>query len=215
MLGRRDALERQLGSGGGGRSGGGGGAAVPPSGPDGAGPKRGGASRGKRSTEAAAPQTAPATVGAKPREEPDLAEAPPADATPVEPAGAPLAVVMDRLRVFAQNENRGLFASLDEAVLLERREGFVKLAVGAAFHRKRLQDREDELAETCGRFFGASTRVEIVAAAPGNGGHPRSAPDRREDERRRRQEALNHPKINVALEALQAEIVDIRPLGGK
>ena len=32
---------------------------------------------------------------------------------------------------------------------------------------------------------------------------------------KRRQEALNHPKINVALDALEGEIVDIRPLGNE
>jgi hypothetical protein len=30
---------------------------------------------------------------------------------------------------------------------------------------------------------------------------------------RRRQEALNHPAVNEALEILQGEIVEIRPLG--
>jgi DNA polymerase-3 subunit gamma/tau len=128
---------------------------------------------------------------------------------------ASLAVVLDRLRVFAQKENRGLFASLDEASLLERGDGLLKLAIAAAFHRKRLEDRADELAEMCGRFFGTPTRVEIVAQAPigGNDIAPSSVSSRREAERRRRQAALNNPKINIALEALKGEIVEIRPLG--
>jgi len=129
--------------------------------------------------------------------------------------GAPLAVVMDRLRVFAQKENRGLFASLDEAVLLERRPGHLRLAVAAGFHRQRLQDRVADLAEVCGRLFGEPTRVEIVAEAGGAEAPPPPGrlSSRREEERRRRQEALRHPKINIALEALQGEIIDIRPLG--
>lgn len=128
---------------------------------------------------------------------------------------ASLAVVLDRLRVFAQKENRGLFASLDEAILLERGDGWLRLAIGAAFHRKRLEDRADELAEICGRFFGTPTRVEIVAQAPAGGDDAAasSVSSRREAERRRRQAALNNPKINIALEALKGEIVEIRPLG--
>lgn len=138
---------------------------------------------------------------------------------PEAPAEAPLGVVLDRLRVFAQNENRGLFASLDEATPVERRDGFLRLTIAAGFHRKRLQDRGAELDQVCGRFFGTPTRVEIVEAEAGSRkdavGRGNGVSSRREAERRRRQDALNHPKINVALEALQAEIVDIRPLGGK
>ena len=33
-----------------------------------------------------------------------------------------------------------------------------------------------------------------------------------EESRRLRQEALNHPLVNTALEVLQADIVEIRPL---
>ncbi len=128
---------------------------------------------------------------------------------------AALEVVFDRLRGFAQKENRGLFASLDEACLLERRDGYVRLAIPAAFHRKRLEDRAADLAEVCGRFFGMPTRVEIVAqaSAEATGASPDSVSSRREADRRRRQAALKNPKINIALEALKGEIVEIRPLG--
>jgi hypothetical protein len=33
--------------------------------------------------------------------------------------------------------------------------------------------------------------------------------------RSQRREALNHPSVNAALEILEGEIVDIRPLGGR
>ena len=36
---------------------------------------------------------------------------------------------------------------------------------------------------------------------------------RREEARRLRQAALQHPAVNTALEVLEASIVDIRPLG--
>jgi hypothetical protein len=129
---------------------------------------------------------------------------------------APLDVVMDRLRVFVEKHDRGLCMSLAEATLVERRDGALKLAVGAGFHRQRLIDRAAEVGVLCSRFFGTPTRVEIEAAAAAQDA-ARSRPDapsRREQERRRRQEALRHPKVNIALEALKGEIVEIRPIGG-
>ena len=132
---------------------------------------------------------------------------------------APAEVVLDRLRVFAQKENRGLFASLSEARILERENGFLKLEVSAPFHRKRLQDNLAEFESICQRFFSRPTRIEIneakTAHARGAQKTGHSSQSKREAERQRRQTALNHPKINVALEALKAEIVDIRPIGGK
>ena len=136
--------------------------------------------------------------------------------TPPLSAEAPLEVVLDRLRVFAQKENRGLFASLNDAQILRRTDNLLEIQVPAPFHRKRLLDNLAELESVCERFFGQSLRVEIALDEPkAASGAERSQPaSRREAERKRRQTALNHPKINVALEALQADIVDIRPLGG-
>ena len=132
---------------------------------------------------------------------------------------APPDVVLDRLRVFAQKENRGLFASLSEARLIERENGFLKLEVSAPFHRKRLQDNLAEFERICQRFFSRPTRIEINEAKTPHSRDGQksgtSSQSKREAERQRRQTALNHPKINVALEALKAEIVDIRPIGGK
>ena len=50
------------------------------------------------------------------------------------------------------------------------------------------------------------------AEAPKGGGRVNLAA--REAERQRKQSALNHPKINAALDVLKAEIVEIRSLGG-
>ena len=158
------------------------------------------------SSEQASPATAPEAPGEV------VANEPPAPEAPVE-------VVLDRLRVFAQKENRGLFASLSEARITERTNGFLKLEVSAPFHRKRLQDNLAEFESICQRFFSRPTRIEInEAKAADSRGGPKSgtsSQSKREAERQRRQTALNHPKINVALEALKAEIVDIRPIGGK
>ena len=139
----------------------------------------------------------------------------PEQPTPL-PAEAPFEVVLDRLRVFAQQENRGLFASLNDAQILKRTDSLLAIQVPAPFHRKRLLDNLAELESVCERFFGQSLRVEIALDEPkAASGAERSEPaSRREAERQRRQTALNHPKINVALEALKADIVDIRPLGG-
>lgn len=174
-------------------------------------PVRRGAIPAARSESPTAPVRRAATNVAR------IAPSDPAGSTgpPAHEPDASLEVVLDRLRVFAQKENRGLFASLDEAVLLDRGPGAIRLAIGAAFHRKRLEDRSADLAEICSRFFGMPTRVEIVAqAAPETtGAAPDNVSSRREAERRRRQSALKNPKINIALEALKGEIVEIRPLG--
>jgi DNA polymerase-3 subunit gamma/tau len=132
---------------------------------------------------------------------------------------APPEEVFDQLRTLAKEESRGLFTSLDSCQLGERRPGHLSLTTSNSFHAKRLNDALPSLEAICSRFFGQPTRVEIAEelGAGGDGGvasAQRSVPQR-EDERRRRQEALNNPRINAALEVLQAEIVEIRPLGGR
>jgi hypothetical protein len=125
---------------------------------------------------------------------------------------------MDRLRVFGQKRDRGLFASLDGARLEAQREGYVKIAVAGDFHVKRLQARETEVASLCTEFFGEPMRVEISLLPPSENGGARKADEpgpSRERERQIRQEALNHPGVNAALEILEAELVEIRPIGGE
>ena len=57
-----------------------------------------------------------------------------------------------------------------------------------------------------------SLRVEISEALEAEQPNPKP---RLEESRRLRQEALNHPLVNTALEVLRAEVVEIRPLGGR
>jgi DNA polymerase-3 subunit gamma/tau len=131
------------------------------------------------------------------------------------PPGAPLAVVLDRLRGFAHESHRGLAASLEGGQLLERSEKALRIRLRSAFHAKRLRDRGEELAAVCERFFGHAMRIEIEAAEESLGASASSDPkQRREEAKRLRHEALNHPAVNLALEELKGQIVEIRPLGG-
>jgi hypothetical protein len=129
---------------------------------------------------------------------------------------APLTVVFDRLRSVAQKENRGLFSILDEGQLLERSEGLLRIALAPGFGARRLATRIADLEAIAGRLFGHPTRVEIETG--GGDETPRAArksgrpPADSDLARRRRQDALQHPGINDAIDLLGGEIVDIRPI---
>jgi hypothetical protein len=125
-------------------------------------------------------------------------------------------VVLDRLRAFARGRDRGLSTSLDDATLVDSSPGHLKLAAQAPFHHRRLTDRQSEVEQICSDFFGQATRIEIVAPVAAEERPTREGPNaQREQERQQRREALEHPSVNLALELLDAEIVDIVPLGGK
>jgi hypothetical protein len=129
------------------------------------------------------------------------------------PASAPKAAVYDRLRVFAQSENRGLFAALEGGRLLERGPGRLALELSSSIGARRLAGRVQDLEEVCARLFGQPTAVEIRIA---ESGAQRERVDRAAEEsaaRERRREALSHPAINQALEILGGEILEIRSLG--
>jgi len=176
---------------------------------------------GRRSAERSKPQD-DVRASAQPADTAtDTATGPPESASIQASTGidAPPEEVFDRLRTLAKEENRGLFTSLDSCQLREQHPGHLLLTTSNGFHAKRLSDGVQSLEAICSRFFGQPTRVEIAVepTASGDGevaSAARSVPQR-EDERRRRQEALNNPRINAALEVLRAEIVEIRPLGGR
>ena len=184
LLARLDALERRLSGG-----------EAPPSGGDGgrspAGPAAG-------------------SGGDRPRARSKPARAEPA-AAPEELPEAPLDVVFERLRAFAGREHPGLGAALEGGRLLERRADALRLAVPRGFAERRLRDRAESLEALCASFFGRPMRVEIESegdASEPNGG--------RDPERIRqlRQDALQDPGVAAALEVLDGEVVEIRPLGG-
>ncbi|MEE3329693.1 MAG: DNA polymerase III subunit gamma/tau [Myxococcota bacterium] len=232
LLSRLDALEKQVSDGGSGTPGGGGESARPVAQPA---PKRGAKPRG-RAQSAPVADTAPAeergTPGAARATEtprPEAAAESKQEETPVpDPANdAPLPVIFDRLRQFAQKENRGAFASLEGGRLIARRNGYLELEAQSTFHAKRLRDRTGALEEICESFFGTPTRVEVrnpdgqaqqptVAASTTTSKRRQSeseAASQREKERKVRQAALQHPSVNTALEVLEASIVDIQPIG--
>ena len=127
---------------------------------------------------------------------------------------ASLDEVFDRLRAFAQNQNRGLFASLEGGKLLEHQDSRLCIGVSNAFHSQRLIDRISEVDAICERFFGSRMKIEIRAL--GGGAKSLSSPENdRESIRRYRKNALENKAINMALKELDAQLVEIRPLGAK
>jgi len=214
LLTRLERLERNLSRGPG--PGGGPGAAPGPGPVKSSGSARPspGGGRGQRASEGSTgtPVSRDSEPSAGPASPPAAAAAPPG----VDPETPP-AVVLDRLRRLGQQENAGLYASLDGARLLERRPGRLRIGIPAAFHRKRLQDRIQELNQLCGRLFAEPTQVELCGLDPEPErvtSEPSEGLAQREIERQRRRDALNHPSVNVALEVLGGDIVEIRPLGG-
>ena len=153
-------------------------------------------------------------------EEPPLPDEAPGEAyggfeAPARASGpAPLAQVFDRLRAFAQHENRGLFAALEGGRLLAKSDDALRIALPSGIASRRLEARKPDLESVCARFFGKPLRVEIaaeLASAPAQAA-AKAAGDS-ELARKRRQDALAHPAVNAALEILGAEIDEIRPLG--
>lgn len=136
----------------------------------------------------------------------------PPGAAPAKPPDAPLEVVFERLRDFAGKGNPGLFAALEGGRLVERGEDHLRISVPQRFLAQRLEDRRDALEKACADFFGRGMRLEIES----DGDEP-SGPTRPDAESRRqlRQAALNHPAVNAAVEILEGEIMEIRPIGGE
>ena len=227
LLTRLDQLERRLaggaapsGPGAGGTSppprAAGGGSGPAPRGRPSGGRKRASASRTNGAAQAGTepvPRT-PAPAEAEPA--PSPAEAEPADAS--DPGDeAPLAVVFARLRAVAQEENRGLYAVLDEGRLLSRETDRLRIALPVGFGARRLASRLEGLEAICERIFGRRTRVEVETVDDPEAAVARRAkgpPPDSDLAQRRRKDALNHAGINDALDLLGGEILDIRPLTG-
>jgi hypothetical protein len=119
--------------------------------------------------------------------------------------------VFDRLRALAGHTQPGLFAVLDGGSLLERSEDRLRFDIPQPFSARRLRDKLPALEALCERFFGRPMGVEIEC--PGETRERANADEEVEVQRQRRQQALNHPAVHTALEVLEGEIVEIRPLG--
>lgn len=129
----------------------------------------------------------------------------------------PLPEILKRFSVFAQKKNQLLFDILEKGNLLERPSTQFRVALPDCFETKRLTAKSDELEALCAQFFKRPLRVVIEtltssAPAPRRGAQNSKAA-KHETLRAQRQEALNHPVINAALEIFGGEVVEIRNLG--
>lgn len=231
LLARLDQLERRLSAGGGGSPGG-----TRASGSGGGGTGGGGsASRGastsdrgpkKRSETQPLDPTPGPTRSAAPRTEQPSVPTPtpstPKAPTPVQngsPAaprqlggGAPPATLFDRLRAKALDTDRSRFASLEAAELVSINDNTITLSTGAAFHVERLRARSGDLEEFAAELFGQPVKITVELNT--SDAQQQDSSETREQTRKRRQDALNSEPVNLAIEVLDAKIVEIRPLGG-
>ena len=128
-------------------------------------------------------------------------------------ADLPPGAVFDHLRVFAQRENRGLFAALEGGRVIHW-DGVA--AAPRAARRRSPRSASPRAAPISRRSARASSggRCASSSRSPTRRGAAASAREAsKEAEEARRREALNHPAVNAALEILDGEILEIRPLG--
>jgi hypothetical protein len=83
--------------------------------------------------------------------------------------------------------------------------------VSTSFHAERVRARIGELEALAQGLFGRAMKIEVELQAVKT--PAQDSAESRERSRRRRQEALNSEPVNLAIEILDAEIVEIRPLG--
>jgi len=232
LLARLEALEKRLGGPGGGGGAPRGGSAPGPGAATrgGGGERSGGSGRSARPAAPRAPSTAGIKGGGPMGSAPSAAKAisspaaepissPAAEAREVRPAVeaiASLEVVYDRLRGIAKQEFTTLFHTLEAVRLVARSEDQLRFSVSSPFHARRLEDKKGDLDALCARFFGRAMRIEITQDEPGAAAPagPGRAPAKREEDRARKQAALNHPAVNLVLKELKAQIIEIRPIGG-
>jgi len=142
----------------------------------------------------------------------DELEALGAQASPASPAfGGGPAALFDRLRARALELDRARHASLEHAECVAVDGNRMRLAVSTGFHAERVRSRCAELEAIAKTLFGRPIRIEIDAQSAKT--QAEESAESRERSRRRRQEALNSEPVNLAIEILDAEIVEIRPLG--
>jgi DNA polymerase-3 subunit gamma/tau len=220
LLSRLDALERRPAgsSPSGGGAGGGGGARDTAQ--RGGGASSGASSRRRSSSDSASANPTTAASDAAPQPDPpaeaeppppgELSSAPRSETAPPD-AAAPLPVVFDRLCAFTQRHAPRLAPVLEGGILLAREDDRVHLAAPNRFAAQRLAGRREALESLWSRFFGHDVRLEV--ASPDDDAAAETAQQQRGGARQQRQQALNHPSVSLALELLDAEIEEIRPLG--
>lgn len=211
LLGRLDALEKQLQGAGPPRGGAASGGARPAQRGEGnRGGARGAAKRGAGASAAGAANAA--ANSAPPAQTPAANPTPPPAANSATPpaANAPLAEVFAQFCSFAQRENRGLFAALEGGSLLERSNGVLRIALPSELAVRRLEQRAPEFDAVCARFFGEPLRTHFEWAGESAAPKPAENTPRENGEWKRR--ALDNPAVNDAAEIFGASILNIRPL---
>ena len=124
---------------------------------------------------------------------------------------APASALFDRLRAKALELDRARYASLEHAECLAVAGDLLRLSVATSFHAERVRARGSDLERIAKNLFGRAIRIEVELQAVKT--QAEESAESRERSRRRRQEALNSEPVNLAIEILDAEIVEIRPLG--
>ncbi|MEZ4278767.1 MAG: DNA polymerase III subunit gamma/tau [Myxococcota bacterium] len=119
--------------------------------------------------------------------------------------------LFDRLRARAFEIDRARHASLEHAECVSAIGDRMRLAVSTGFHMERVRTRAAELETLAKSLFGRALKIEVELQAVRT--PAQETAESRERSRRRRQEALNSEAVNLAIEILDAEIVEIRPLG--
>jgi len=217
LLARIDALERGLREG---PEGGGSGGSPPPGGRSST-PSRSGSPPGRIPTpkKDRRQSGATGTASRNPSDTPQTSESPESGETDSEPSNGSFdahpAVVLDRLRGFIRESHPGLVAALEEAKLLERSDRKLRIFTPEPFAAERLRDRRESLEAVCAEFFGHPIQVEIETVDPAAEVEGETAKTVLTGEalRKLRQRALQNPAVNRAVEILDGEIVEIRPVG--
>ena len=119
--------------------------------------------------------------------------------------------LFDRLRARAFEIDRARHASLEHAECVSAVGDRLRLAVATGFHMERVRARTAELESLAQGLFGRALKIEVELQAVKT--PAQETAESRERSRRRRQAALNSEAVNLAIEILDAEIVEIRPLG--
>ena len=136
-------------------------------------------------------------------------------ATSAEPpqigGGASPEALFDRLRTKALEADRSRFASLEGAEVVSIKGNLIELGVPGSFHVERLKARIGDLEALAETLFNQPVRISVSLRSDGARADEDSAS--REQTRKQRQAALNSEPVNLAIEVLEAEIVEIRPLG--
>ena len=167
--------------------------------------------RALEGTAEAAGPAAPADAPGITPEEIAPEPSPPASPTAAPGGGAAPEMLFDRLRSRALETDRARLASLDVARLIRLHGETLELGVPGSFHADRLRARQSEIEALATTLFGQPLRITItVQEAQASQDQDAS---QRELSRLRRQQALHSKPVNLALEVLEAQIVEIRPLG--